>query len=194
MFVKIFRCSVLEFICVWIPSFYCCSDVDITHELYLLCYVVYFLKFWSDGLYVTSKWSEFMNVGNFTIPSKVMWGVVQCTVDFSSIEFSGCFRYTTKFIFILITAKGGCSNHVVDNSVVTFIILIEPLCIYSISFQGYFKLINKKISNICWCFQNSILINSHIFAQIYFIIKCWQDEVDDSDWWLLGCGGEDPEH
>ena len=91
------------------------------------------------------------------------------------------------------TAIEGWYNQVVYTSVVLFIITINTWCISTSSFQIYIKLINKKVSNICLFFQSSILVNSHTFAWMFFIIQCCQDEVDDSDWWLFWLGGEDPD-
>ena len=50
---------------------------------------------------------------------------------------------------MLITFKEDWYNHVVYTFSVTHILTIEPWCIYSIILQGYVKIINKKVSNIC---------------------------------------------
>ena len=65
-----------------------------------------------------------MNTGMFTTPNKMSWCIIQRTVDFSFIDFSGYFSLITLFIFMFITAKEGLSNKVVYNSVVEFILLI----------------------------------------------------------------------
>ena len=123
-----------------------------------------------------------MNSETFTISSRVGWGIVQCAVDFSSIDFSGYFICTTPFIFIFITVKEGCYNNVVDNSVVKLILPIKPWWISTISFQGHVKPINKKVVNICSFRQSAILINCHMFVWTFSFLfySGWSEWV-----WLV---------
>ena len=135
-----------------------------------------------------------MNSGMFTKPNKMGWVVVQCTVDFVSIKFSGCFICIAPFIFMLITAKESWSNHVVYTHVVMLILTIEPWYTSTSSLQVYVKLFNKKVINFCWFYHGAILINSHTFSWMLFILKFCQDKAYDSDWFLLEYGGEYPEN
>ena len=121
-----------------------------------------------------------------TITSKVSWGIVQCTVDFLSINFSGCLSCKISFILILITVKDGCYNHIVYTFDVTLILPIQQWYIATISFQVCVKLIDKRFSNISLFFQSTILMNYHMFAWTLFILQYCQDEADDSEWQSLG--------
>ena len=66
--------------------------------------------------------------------------------------------HNTIFL-ILITVKKTCSEHVVNYYVVYFILSIDSRGISTSSFHGYAELINYKVGNICWVFQDAILIN-----------------------------------
>ena len=133
MIIKSFRWSVIEFLSMWIPPFHCCASIVITHEWYFLCSFLQMIKIWCDGIYVTPKFSELINARTFIISCKMWWGVVQCAVEFVSIDFSGCFRCTLKVIFTLITVKESFSNHVMYTLVAAFITIIYPWWIYTSS-------------------------------------------------------------
>ena len=73
---KFCRWTISEIFCVWVPSFHFRSDFCITHEWSLLCSVVWILRIWFDGVYITSKSSEFMDARIFNVPLKVRWVIV----------------------------------------------------------------------------------------------------------------------
>ena len=100
MMIKFYIWIVLEFLITWIPSFHCCYDVDITHEISFLRFFQ-FLRFWYDGIYVTHKFSEFINAGKFTIPRKMWCGFFQCAAGFSSMYVNGCSILTAPFVWML---------------------------------------------------------------------------------------------
>ena len=122
-----------------VPTFHCCSYVGINHYCSFLCYVLYMFWFWHDGIDVTSKCSEFMNTGIFYIPDKVLWGVFQFTINFASINFSGCFLHTKPFFWIFIAVNECCYKNDAYNSVVALILPTDTWYIYTSRFQGQIK-------------------------------------------------------
>ena len=174
--VKIFIWEVPEFIGVWIQTFVCYNPWMILLLLYCIiyCVLVWWDRFHIQMVWVHEFWDVYYNKKNYLRHCPVHY-------EFSYIDFSRCLSCTTSFIFMLKTVKKGCSNHVVDNSVIKFILTIEPWCTSTSILQGYVKLINKKVSKICWFFQSAILIHSHKLAWMLLVIPCCQDEAYDSE-------------
>ena len=85
-------------------------------------------------------------------------------------------------VLVLITVKKTLSNHVVHAYVVYFIHSIELWDISTSIFHVYTEFINKKVSDICLIFQDSIIINSHTFSWIFSILQFFLDEANNSDW------------
>ena len=73
--------------------------------------------------------------------------------------------------FRLITVKKFCSNHIMTDYVVYLILSIDPWCITTSIFHGYFEVTNKKVNDICWVLQGTIFVNPHTFAWMLSIYK-----------------------
>ena len=85
------------------------------------------------------------------------------------LKTSADFSAAHNNFFMLITVNKACSNYVVNAYVVFFIIFIDPWCITTSSFRGYSEVINKKVGNVCWVFQDAILVNYHTFAWVFLL-------------------------
>ena len=107
------------------------------------------------------------------LPYHEKWGEVLSNAlwIFSYINFFWCFWCAAPFVLMLITVNNTWSNHYVNDYVVYFIISVYPWCITTISFHGYDEFINQKVGDICWFYQGAILINSHKFAWMLFVLK-----------------------
>ena len=143
MFINFFILTVFESLWVGILPFHCGSAVCVIHEWSLLCFVIQLFRGLFDGVYITSKCSKFMDDRLFPIPCKVRWDVVCITFYSAYMNLWWCFCYTVSFIFMLITINKTWSYHIMDASVVSFILSIDPGRISTSSFHVYSEFINK---------------------------------------------------
>ena len=95
---------------------------------------------------------------------------------------------------MLITVNKTCYKNVEYDSVVLFLIFIDTWGITTITFRGCSELINKKVSNICWVLQGTVLIKSHASDIFYLIIWCCKYEAKNYDWGSFGCSMKYSQH
>ena len=102
-----------------------------------------------------------------TMQSEVRYCIMYCEVWI--YKFLLVSMLNSTIFCALIPVKNAWYNHIMDTSVVYFIISVDPLCIISSIFHRDVEFINKKVGNIFWVFEFTIFVNSHTFACMLFI-------------------------
>ena len=83
------------------------------------------------------------------------------------------FMMHNTIFFMLINVKKTLSKCFVNDSVVSFIIYIDPWGITTSIFHWYAEVIGYKVGNIHWVLQGAVIFNSHMSAWMLFIIQCY---------------------
>ena len=102
---------------------------------------------------------------SYTMKSVVRCFLMYCVFFIHRIQL--IFLLHKPVVFILITVNETCSNHVLYNFFVLFILSIYPLGISTGCFHGYSELFNKKVINTCW-FSNEPSSSTLIYLHGWF--------------------------
>ena len=126
---------------------------------------------WLGRCHIQIFWDQEFWVSCHTMQNEVRGCLMQYLVWIYRLVL--VFMMHNTIFFMLNNVKKTSSKCFVDDSVVSFIIYIDPWGITINIFHWYAEVIDYKVGNIHWVSQGAVIFNSRMYAWMLFIIQCY---------------------